>query len=288
MVDDGSSDFALWALGFPDALAGKFTDADRRARSSSRILSALSPDGGRILIARDVASSTGQAGRRYTIQPFAGGAEAPLNVPAGTRYSKWIDSVTVEFGNQVEGGIRVNLMDVRTGAISRTVDLPDSLVRDVVPLADGWAWVPASSDRIVVRRGDKTTEIAKPAWFNSVYMLDVDVTGQRLLMVGWGASQDTLGVAVVPVDGGTPVMWARAFAERGPARFLADGSILFQPWDTPESIVFYKVTAPEKMQRLGKVPRSVAGVNVSDDLKRAMVLEADYHGDAFMSRVVRP
>ena len=94
--------------------------------------------------------------------------------------------------------------------------------------------------------------------------------------------------AVVPVDGGTPVMWARSFAERGPARFLDDGSILFQPWDTPESIVLYKVTAPEKMQRLGKVPRSVAGVNLSDDLKRAIVLEADYHGDAFMSRVVRP
>ena len=107
-------------------------------------------------------------------------------------------------------------------------------------------------------------------------------------MLGWGAHQDTLGVAVVPVDGGTPVMWARAFAERGPARFLDNGSILFQPWDTPESIVFYKVTAPEKMERLGKVPRSVAGVNVSDDLKRAMVLEADYHGDAFMSRIVRP
>jgi hypothetical protein len=42
------------------------------------------------------------------------------------------------------------------------------------------------------------------------------------------------------------------------------------------------------MQRLGKVPRSVAGVSLSDDLKRALVLESDYHGDAFMSRVVRP
>jgi len=288
VVDDGKSEYNLWALGFPAALAGKFTDADRRARSSTQIFSSLSPDGGRILIARDVASSSGQAERRYTVQPFAGGSETPLNVPAGTRVSKWIDSVTVEFGNQTDGGSRVNLMDVRTGAISRTVDLPDSLVRDVVPLPDGWAWVPASSDRLVVRRGDTTTEIAKLAWFTTIYMLDVDAAGQRLLMVGWGRTQDTLGVAVVPVDGGTPVMWARSFAERGPARFLDDGSILFQPWDTPESIVLYKVTAPEKMQRLGKVPRSVAGVNLSDDLKRAIVLEADYHGDAFMSRVVRP
>jgi hypothetical protein len=288
VVDDGKSEYELWALPFSAALAGKFTDTDRRAQSSTQIYSALSPEGGRILTARDVASASGRAERRFTVQPFAGGPEAPLNVPAGSRGSKWIDSVTVSFGNQVEGGSRVNLVDVRTGAISRSADLPDSLFRDVTPLPDGWAWVPASSDRLVVRRGDKTTEIPMPAWYSGIYMVNVDRTGQRLLMLGWGRTQDTLAVAVVPVDGGTPVIWARSFAERGPARFLADGSILFQPWDTPESIVLYKVTAPDRMQRLGKVPRSVRGVNLSDDLKRAMVLEADYHGDAFMSRVVRP
>jgi hypothetical protein len=131
-------------------------------------------------------------------------------------------------------------------------------------------------------------EVAEPSWFSSVYGVDVDPSGQHLLIVGWGQSQDSLGVAVVPVDGGTPVIWAKAFAERGVARFIDDGSILFAPWDTPESIVFYHVTAPEKVARLGKVPRSVAGVSVSHDLKRALVLEQDYHGDAFMSRVVRP
>jgi hypothetical protein len=29
-------------------------------------------------------------------------------------------------------------------------------------------------------------------------------------------------------------------------------------------------------------------VSVSDDLKRAVVIESDYHGDACMSRIVRP
>ena len=57
---------------------------------------------------------------------------------------------------------------MRNGATSRTVDLPDSLVRDVVPLPDGWAWMPASSDRLIVRRGDKTTEIPKPEWFVAI------------------------------------------------------------------------------------------------------------------------
>jgi len=32
----------------------------------------------------------------------------------------------------------------------------------------------------------------------------------------------------------------------------------------------------------------VDGVSVSGDLKRAAILERDYHGDAWMSRIVRP
>ena len=288
VVDDGNFDFAMWALGFPDALAGKFADGDRRMKSSTRIQGQLSPDGTRVLLSRNVASSSGQSERRFTLLPFAGGTEAPLNTAAGTRTSKWIDSVTVLLGGQTPRGMKAGLVDVRSGAPGRTVDLPDSLVRDIVPLPDGWAWVPSTSDRLVIRHGDRTVDVAKPSWFAALYAVDVDPAGQRLLMVGWGRSQDTLGVAVVPADGGTPVMWANAFAERGLARFLGDGSILFAPWDTPESIVFYHVTAPDKMQRLGKVPRSVAGITVSDDLKRAVVLEQDYHGDAYMSRVVRP
>ena len=157
-----------------------------------------------------------------------------------------------------------------------------------MPIPDGWAWVPSTSDRLMVQRAGKTIEIAKPAWFAAVLGVDVDPAGQRLLMLGWGRSYDTLGVAVVGVEGGTPVDVVNVAAEQGEARFLGDGSILFAPWDTPESIVFYRVRAPDRVQRLGKVPRSVAGISVSDDLKRAVVLEADYHGDAYMSRVVRP
>ncbi len=69
----------------------------------------------------------------------------------------------------------------RTGANSRTVDLPDSLMRAVIPLPDGWAWVPASADRIIVRRGEKTLEFPKPEWFIALHMLDFDAASQRLL-----------------------------------------------------------------------------------------------------------
>jgi hypothetical protein len=49
--------------------------------------------------------------------------------------------------------------------------------------------------------------------------------------------------------------------------------------------VLYQVHGPG---RLEAVTRPIAGISVSDDLERIGVLESNYHGDAFMSRIVRP
>ena len=77
-------------------------------------------------------------------------------------------------------------------------------------------------------------------------------------------------------------------SEHGGAWFMNDGSILFTPWDTPESAVLYRVSGPGRLDRLGAVTRPIAGISVSSDLERIAVLESNYHGDAFMSRIVRP
>jgi hypothetical protein len=95
-------------------------------------------------------------------------------------------------------------------------------------------------------------------------------------------------VAVVPAAGGTPAIWTVSAAEEGDARFLNDGSLLFTPWDTRESAVLYRLTGPDRVERLGSVPRPIAAISLSSDLKRAAVLESRYHGDAYMSRIVRP
>ncbi len=53
-----------------------------------------------------------------------------------------------------------------------------------------------------------------------------------------------------------------------------------------------QLRGPGNLKRLGIVPRPVdlggPGVSVSDDLKRVTILESAYHGDAWMSRIVRP
>jgi hypothetical protein len=116
-----------------------------------------------------------------------------------------------------------------------------------------------------------------------------DPGGQRLAVFGWNAgTYDSIGVAVVPAGGGTFTLWTAGAAEQGAARFLPGGPILFTLWNTPESAVLYRLAGPGRLERLGTVPRSIAGISVSDNLKRVAFVESNYHGDAYMSRIVRP
>jgi hypothetical protein len=289
VIDDGTQDFSLWALGLPEALKGKFADTQRLAKASTRFRAEISPGGNRLLIARNLPTGAGGSERRYAILPFNGGSETPLNLAGSPRDASWIDSVTLAVSKQTATGLHVGLVDVRSGASGRSVDIPDSLAADVTAFPDGWAWIPATKDRIVVQRGGKTIEIRKPPWFGELDGVAADAMGQRLAVIGWNAgTYDSIGMAVVPAGGGTPALWTVSAAEHGAARFLGDGSVLFMPWDTPESAVLYRVTGPGRAARLGSVPRPIAGISLSDDLKRAAVLESNYHGDAYMSRIVRP
>jgi len=288
VVDDGTADFKLWAVSEPEALSGKFT-GEPLLKSSTGINGQISPDGERILVRRNLPTPSGRTEPRFSTLAFAGGTERTLEAKGTPRGAFWVDSVTVAIGGQGGAGSFLSLIDARTGAAGRSLELADSLVPSVTVLPDGWAWIPASADRVMVQRGGKTSEIAAPKWFGSIHRVEADGAGRRLVMTGWNAASfDSLGVAVVPVEGGTPQIWARLPAEQGVAGFVDDGSVVFGPWDTPESIEFFRLSGPGQVQRLGKVPRSVTNVTLSKDLKRAVVLEVSRHGDAFMSKLVRP
>ena len=289
VIDDGTQDYSLWALGLPEALKGEFADTQRLAKTSTRIGAQISPDGSRILVARTRPTGSGGSERRLSILSFSSSNETPLNVAGSPNAWRWTDSVTVIVTRQTATGVRVSLVDVRNSAVGRSTDIPDSLVAAVTPLPDGWAWIAPNRDKVVIQTGGRTVDIPKPAWFGSLVGLSADPAGRRLAITGWNAgTSDSVGLAVVSAAGGTPALWAASPAEEVGAGFLDDGSIVFTVWDTPESAVLYRVAAPGQRERLGSVPRPIAGLNVSRDLKRIVVLETNYHGDAYMSRIVRP
>ncbi len=288
VYDDGTSDSQLWATELGGALAGKFPDDRRLARGSTRMGADLSPDGARLLVGRQTPVAGGGVELRYTVMPFAGGAEAPVNIPTTARGARWFDSVTVGYGLQTATGVRIGLVDVRTGKPSAGVELADSLLRAVVPVPQGWAWVPAARDRVVVEQGGTRRESPKPAWFSFFYDLDVDRTGTRLLAVGWNAgSLDTLGIAVAPVAGGEWTLWRKDFAEDGTARFLDDGAIVFYRRPTQETVALEHLPEPGVAHQVGTIPRVVADLSVSGNLGRVAIVERTPHGDAWMSHIAR-
>jgi hypothetical protein len=288
VIDDGTADYQLWATDLADAFANRFAENRRLLRASTRVGAQVSPDGARLLLTRTLPSSTGRSEQRYTMMPFGGGSETPVNLPGAPKSAFWLDSVTIGYRAASPTGLHVGLVDVRTGPIPGGIDLQDSLVAGVTRVAGGWAWIPATGDRVIVEQAGQRREIPKPAWFSELFTVDADPSGQRLVLSGWNTgSNDSIGVAVVPVAGGTPVMWATTYAEGGWGRFLSDGSVLLQYRPTQESVALIQVRGPGSLTRLGIVPRPVAGVSVSSDLKRVLVLESTYHGDAWMSRIVR-
>jgi hypothetical protein len=284
VIDDGAPDFSLWTLDLAEALKGKFPDARRRFTTSTLVNAEISPDGSQVLLSRRVPNGD----RRLSILPFAGGTETTLNVPGGADRIGWVDAATVRFARQAAGNTRVGLVDVRTGAMSRTFTIPDSLVADADPLPDGWAWIPNTKDRVHIERKGPGVDIPQPAWFGFLERLAVDSARGRVAMMGWNAGTfDSMGVAVAPLAGGTPELWTADAAEGGDVQWLRDGGLLFSVRDTPESVVLYRVAGPGRVTRLGRVARPSANTSLSDDLARISVVERNYHGDAFTSRVVR-
>ena len=284
--DEGTFEYNTWAVDLADALKGRLPDSRRVLRASTALSASVSPDGSRLLVKRVLPSATGAPEQHLSVMPFGGGREVPLDVAGSVVAAYWHDSVSVVVATGARGQ-HVALVDVRTGAVERATDLADSNVVDLTVLPDGWAWIPGTYDRVIVQRAGKTSQAPKPAWFAALTDVMADPEGRRIAVMGIDASNDTLGVAIIPAGGGAPVMWAKTVAQSGRMDFLADGSLALVVSGSGQPATVYRVTAPGRLERLGTVPRPTSRITISRDLKHATVTTRDYQGDAWISRVVK-
>jgi hypothetical protein len=95
-------------------------------------------------------------------------------------------------------------------------------------------------------------------------------------------------VRVMSLADGTVTPWFTAVAAGGgDLDRLKDGSFLLRVHDTPETYSLYHLLGPGRSVKLGMIPGKVSSLSVSADLKRAAVVMREYHGDVWMTRVVR-
>jgi WD40 repeat protein len=288
VMDEGTYDFNVWNLDLADVLRGRYADDRRVAHASSPVSGFISPDGARLLVHRNVPTGGGHAEVRYSLMPFGGGMENPVGSGGHPRYVTWSDSVTLSIGRQTPSGLRLADLDVRTGGQRNVLELPDSVLSSGTSLTDGWAWIPVSGDKIIVKRAGKTREYPKPKENSFLYDVRSDPSGNRLFFTGPDAATggDSLTFGVLSLDNGAYTRWGAMPAEFGEITPLADGSIFLAVSQSQESLSFFKATGPGQLQSLGVSPRPLRGVTVSRDMKRAAASERDYRADAWMSRVV--
>ena len=288
-VDDGSYAHSVVATTLPELLQGKLPAGAPLIQASNTVSASVSPDGARLLARRTVPAAKGVDEVRLSVMPFAGGSEQPLIVTGSPYLTYWADSVTVVASTLTPAGTRLTALDVRTGAAGSTITLPDSgRVRSTL-LRNGWAWITSRHDKIIVDQNGRRHEIAMPKWFTSLSSLEASADGSRLAVIGWGsATSDTLRVDVVPTAGGASAPWFRSFGEQGTVRWLADGSVAATIWSGPEAVSLFKLTGPDQVQRLGAIPHVATQFDYSADLKRVTMGWAEYRGDAWMYRVVKP
>jgi hypothetical protein len=287
VMDEGTYDFSVWALNLGDVLNGHYPEDRRVAHASIGVSAQVSPDGARLLLRHIVPTGGGHTQAQYSVMPFSGGPDAPIPGAGQPLRVFWTDSVTVGIATQIPAGLRLTEADVRTGVQRNAIELPDSTFTEATPVPGGWAWIPRSNDRIMVREGGHTRIIPKPDRYAFVQHLTADAARHRLLYGAYDVSTgDSLAVGVVSLDDGLLTEWGRVFADHGRPVSLADGSMLLEAAQSASNLSFFKLTGPGQMQRLGTSALPVQDVSVSADLKRAVVSERDYRADAWMNQVV--
>ena len=89
------------------------------------------------------------------------------------------------------------------------------------------------------------------------------------------------------MNGQSWVLHSGIFGERGWTTNTPNGPVAVV-FTTQESVSLFDVSAPGKPRKIGTVPRPVDNFEMDRSGKRAAVLVRDYHGDAWMSQVLRP
>jgi tRNA A-37 threonylcarbamoyl transferase component Bud32 len=285
-VDEGASQHSIWALETADALAGRFQESRRILHGSTPFHAKLSPDGTRILVGREVPGPSGRSELRSSLVSFEDKSEVDLSMPAGAWFPFWTDASTLAVSARHPSGATLSLMDVRTGAHRHELAIPDSNVWGYAALpGGGWIWLPLGGEELKIHSDGRTRTFRIPSAYEVVVALSASPQGVMLL--GWNAgSADTMRVSELSLQDGSATVWFSAFTDGGNIQALDDGSVIFHMYETEASATILHITGPGSVRELGSIPRPITGLNVSDDLRRAMVGTRDYFGDVFLSRVV--
>jgi hypothetical protein len=284
---EGTSQYGLWALDLSEALRGRFASERLLLSTTSLSGARVSPDGGRVVLSRQVADAGGER-TVLGIVPFAGGAEVTV-APSGVllEFGWTEDGTAIQYAEKAEGKVRFVTADVRSGVRRGVFATADSNFFDYGPLGDsGWAWIPSRMVMRFQRVGESApVDLPRPDGVEMLNNLNGSPDGSRVALTGWNAAYDSMLVYVTALSDRRATRWAAFFCEGGSPMWLGDGSLLLRVMETPETVTLYRVRGPGRVERLGAIPRPADDVSVSLDGRHVTVRTLDFRGDVFLAHL---
>lgn len=289
VLEEGTSEYRAWAMDLADAFRGTFRENRQLLHATTPIEAWLSRDGGRVVLWREEASSVG--GDQVTVRPFGSGTETSL-AQSGVLFVNGagsVDTDQVVLVSRTSAGFQLTLTDLRSGARGTPFTVPENVASTTLP-AGGWVWIPPGGRSINIQRHGETTPRSFPV---PPYQLasapSVTPNGSELAFIGYDpATWPLMRLSTMSLSDGTVTEWLAYLCVGSTARWLPDHSILLWVEEPAKIYTVYRVRGPGQKERLGTIPRRIELLSVSNDLRRAAIVTRDYHGDAWMSTVVRP
>ncbi len=286
VVDEGTTEYSTWALSMAELKSGVFPERAKVASATSPIGLGLSPDGSTLILYKSPNGATG-AGRQISFRAFAGGPETPVS--GNYQTAGFIDSTTLETTERLPNGVRLSRLNPFTGRKYASYIVADTNLIDYTNVGDrGWAWIPFDHKTIEISdSGDsRVRHIPIPAWYRYINQINSPPDGKQISFSGWRAPlEDSAVISTMSVADGKITRQIARVAEGIYVSWLKDGSLLLRSNETVESISLFRLVPGGKLELIANIPRQLAGVSVSADLKRATAGVRNYHGDVWMMKV---
>jgi len=282
----GPIEGSLWTIDSLLAKKGRFAATQVRS-STTRLRAVISPVGDRIFVAREIPTGAGHVSD-LSLLSQSGGAESQIarGVPNLLDLGWSPDGGTLMYLHAIQGN-KVRLIEIDTTG-RRTPDIAPFDQSDAVafhPLPDGALCIIPQARRslsIIRRRGNRDVWNAPP-WIHAIWGVSLSPDAKSLAVLANGLDSifvGTLDIETLHFDrlGSLGGEWLDGI------KWLGDGSIVFDLWETQGAWALYKIRPGGPMQRLGALPLDDPKFSVSNDGRHMVASNFSYRNDVYMIR----
>jgi hypothetical protein len=290
LLTEGPVRFQVWALERPSAVAMEFTQR-QLAAATSELRGEVSPAGDQVLLQR-TAMVDGAPRSRFSVLPFEGGPEAPLDAPPDLLGANWNwsgDRVRL-FHFSHPDSVAIRELDPATGRLRPAEAVFWRLVAAPPVQRPGGGLLVPQNGPAMLRRvgvpGRPDTAFTLPAEYGSIMGIAPSPDGRAAAVIGWDRQGDSLLVARLSLVDGSVTRLASFYPEgTGQPAWLADGTLIIPIVETEATLAWYRIPAGGgPVVRLGSPPRYPADYSLSSDGRRVVANTSEDSPDIYLIR----